>query len=177
MDRLLVRVLQCIYYIAFTPISVVSFCAGWLKLDWFILDLVSIPGSLLRTIGSAFGKKGRAWGKQANALEHTHFVCRLCPSRRRAQRDPRGRGDCVWNSRWNAGDFTIVPHFGLMNYWLQYLERCDLHSYQSLAEPPAASSITGGRTKDGHLAWGWRWPISIVLDIAIAMAVWFCIRQ
>ena len=132
-DRLLVWLCTALFHLLLAPFLFVHLLLGWSKLDWVLLDVLSVPGSLLRVLGMPFGAAGRRWGLRANALEHTFLVCRLCPARRRALRDPTGKGMCVWNHRWDNGEFDITPNFGGRNWLTQYAGRTDLADYRELA--------------------------------------------
>ena len=166
-DRLVVALYTALYVWLRLPLWLLTRLLGWTKLDWVALDLLSIPGSLLRVMGRLFGDAGRRWGLKMNAVEHTHLVCRMCPAARRALRDPSGGGVCVWNTTWNRGRFDIPPHFGPRNARLQYLGRTELADYQSLHAglrelPPA----------DAGSAWfrppGWFvWPASLVVNLLL----------
>ncbi len=135
-DRLLVTLLTANYLACWLPMRLLNLGLGWCKVDWVMLDLLSVPGAVFRAAGTPFGGRGRAWGLKANALEHTFLVCRLCPPRRRALRDPTGGGQCAWNQRWNQGDFGIPPHFGGANWVRQYYTQTELGDYEQLAQAP-----------------------------------------
>lgn len=140
-DKALVAIFTALYVAAFAPMRVATRLLGWTKLDWVALDLLSLPGKALQVGSMPFGKRAAAWGRKANALEHTHFVCRLCPAARQAQRDPTGRGTCAWNVRWNQGDFDVPPDFGPRNYVLQFVGRTDLSALRdrlAVREAPPA---------------------------------------
>ncbi len=133
-DKALVWVLEIVYRLVWLPVRLSYSLFGWAKLDWVLLDLLSIPGALLRAGGSLFGERGRVWGVRANALEHSYLVCRFCPEERRALRDPTEAGTtCMWAARWARGEFEIEPHFGARNWMKQYVTDTDLTDYAHLA--------------------------------------------
>lgn len=164
-QRALVMALGLVFLWLWAPLRVTHALLGWARVDWVLLDLISIPGALMRVLGTLGGAR---WGDQANALEHTHLVCRLCPPARRALRDPHGSGICAWNTRWNQGDFTIPPHFGGVNWLRQYTGRTELDGYDHLAGAPAADALPG-LPPPNPLPIAARWGISVALN-AVLMA-------
>ncbi len=170
-DRLAVAVFTVLYVWLRLPLWLLTRLLGWTKLDWVALDLVSIPGALLRLLGLPFGDAGRRWGSKMNAIEHTHLVCRMCPAARRGLRDPTGGGVCVWNTTWNRGQFDIPPHFGARNAARQYLGRTNLADYAALHDgmrdlPPAASGPAWFRPP------GWLvWPTSLLLNLLVLITL------
>ena len=161
--RALVALLWLATLWLWAPLRIVHALLGWFRVDWVLLDLISIPGALLRTVG------GSRWGAQANALEHTHLVCRLCPAARRALRDPTGGGVCAWNTRWNQGDFDIPPHFGAANWLRQYTGRTELEAYMDLSGAPVAP-LPGG-PPPVCLSSAAHWGISLALNAALVAGV------
>lgn len=170
-DRAVVALWTLIYVWLCLPSWLLTRLLGWSRLDWLVLDLISVPGTLLRGAGGLFGVPGRRWGAKMNAIEHTHLVCRLCPAARSALRDPGGGGVCAWNATWNLGRFDIPPHFGVRNALTQYLGRTDLAGYdglrQGLRELPPADSGPAWFRPPGWLVW----PASAAVNVALVLAL------
>ena len=184
-DWLLVALLTALYLWLFAPMRIISRLLGWTRLDWFLLDLLSIPGSILRALGRPFGRRGKVWGLRANALEHTYLVCRMCPSSRQALRDPTSKGICVWNQNWNEGNFGITANFGARNWATQYSGHTDLRDYQYLIQPEPHPSRREGVWTCFRIAFPLRWILSLTINSFLvficfspvsAKAAWFFVN-
>lgn len=162
-DRVLVAGLSLVHVFAFAPIRLARALLGRLRLDWLLLDLLSMPGVLLSVLVRLVGL--RRWGMKANALAHTHLVCRSCPRDRQGLRDPSGRGVCPWNLRWSRGEFDIKPNFGPLNWVTQYGGKTDLRAYEDLAAEDTA-------TAPPPTAATWRtWCLSLAANGLLVAAV------
>ncbi len=129
--------LSAVHGVLVAPMWLITSLLGWSRVDWILLELLSFPGLVLRQLARPFGARGRSWGLAANAMAHTHLVCRLCPSARRRLRDPSGGPACAWNRQWNHGHFGVVPDFGFRNWISQVRGRTDLSDYQHLVQLPS----------------------------------------
>ena len=134
-DRALCGAFSLAFAVSWLPFQLTRSLPGAWKAEWLVLDLLSLPGTVLRVTGRLFGARGTGWGLKTNALEHLYLVCRLCPAERQALRDPRGTGICAWRWRWTHGEFDIPPHFGHANWRSQYRGHTDLAAYRDLAVP------------------------------------------
>jgi len=99
-------------------------------LIWFFLDLLALPGGLVRVLLLLLGFSRQ--GQRFNAHWHLKHTCPYCPAARRALRDPKGVGVCRWEVAWRAGNYGIPPHFGLKNLVTQYSGKTDLRAYKHL---------------------------------------------
>jgi hypothetical protein len=171
-DRALVASFAVLHVVFYAPVRLAHALLGRTRASWVALDLLSLPGKILLLAGSAFGKRGRAWGMKANALEHTEFVCRLCPASRQALRDPHGKGACAWNRSWNEGRFGIPPDFGVRNYVGQFRGRTNLVAFASLAAAPATPASGAPRRRlPAPLLWalsGAFWAALVVALVLLA---------
>jgi hypothetical protein len=171
-DRLLVAWLGLLFVALYAPSRVLTRLLGWSKIDWAALDLMSFPGSLLGRASRLLGRRAAAWGNRVNALCHTHLVCRMCPADRQALRDPDGRGLCVWNVRWNRGEFDIVPDFGARNWLSQYGNITNLASFRDLSLPVDRPTEVPG---DGRMPAWKSWfigAVSLAFWVAILLILW-----
>jgi glutamine cyclotransferase len=167
-DRAVAGSLAALYWLLFAPLTLVTAALGWTRLDWLLLDLLSIPGSVLRRAARRIGAGPDGWALKVNAYAHIFLVCRLCPASRQALRDPDHAGRCVWNHRWNHGEFRIEPDFGARNWMMQYRGRTDLSEYEhlSVAGDAAATSASPRFT-------GVRWIVSLVANaVLLGLLVW-----
>lgn len=121
------------FLVFFLPLYLMTTFLGWTKIDWLLLDILSFPGAVVVALDRFFGKKGKQWGKRINALWHIHFLCRMCPAKRRALRDPKDNGNCLWVYHWNRENFSIPVNFGITNWATQYFGRTDLSEFKNLA--------------------------------------------
>ena len=173
-DRLLVGTFQLAYVLALVPMRLLTLTLGWARVDWVALDLLSIPGALLALLGRLFGKRGARWGRRANALEHTHLVCRLCPASRQALRDPEGGKVCAWNRRWNQGDFEIEPNFGALNWLTQYVGKTHLERYASLSADAGPHASLAGRQEPAESPGVALWVTSAALNVLLLLGLAGC---
>ncbi len=132
-DRLVAFVCTVLFWGLSGPLAGLSLVLGRLRVDWVVLDILAIPGGLLQRVTRRLGGRPARWGLLVNAYAHIYLLCRMCPASRQALRDPEQRGRCVWNHRWNRGEFDIVPDFGARNWLTQYRGRTDLGDYVHLA--------------------------------------------
>jgi len=106
---------------------------GLHRLPWLWLDLVALPGALVRLLCDLVGDS--RLGLELNARWHLWVVCPFCPAARRRLRDPSGGTRCMWAWWWSRGRWEIPPHFGFRNLLTQYLGRTELDEHAWL-EPP-----------------------------------------
>ncbi|MCA1812102.1 MAG: hypothetical protein LC623_08850 [Halobacteriales archaeon] len=156
-DRVLVAIFNTLYTISYAPIMLLNHFLGWSRINWVVLDLLVVPSKLMQVTSNLGGSRGKAWGRKANALGHTEFVCRLCPAARQATRVVDGSGICAWNRAWNQGDFSIPPDFGPKNYVRQFTGKTDLTKFQSLSRTEPAQLGRGRK----HLPTWALWTISL----------------
>jgi hypothetical protein len=154
-DRLLVFYLTGVYWVFFAPMTLLTLALGWTRIDWFLLDLGALPGNVVRRIAKVFGARAGAWGLRVNAFIHIYLLCRFCPAKKFALRDPDGRGLCAWNWRWNRGEFYIQPDFGMGNWLTQYSGRTDLAAYRDLSVPQETAAAEPSRESAGITILRW----------------------
>lgn len=82
------------------------------------LDFLTIPTHFMRD-------------RQRRAEFHMRHVCSRCPQWRRDMRNVDGDGKCWWEKHWKREDFGIDPHFGVRNWFAQYMGwETDLSKWQ-----------------------------------------------
>jgi len=110
-------------------------------LHWLWLDLLSLPGAMIRLL-CLLGGDPRL-GLELNARWHLWANCPRCHGPRRQLRDARGGECCAWRWHWLRGHHTIPPHFGWRNLLTQYAGHTDLSPYERLLPPGDAQDDPG----------------------------------